>query len=222
MGGENYWYAKTNAWEDAHLNRFVPRYVLDPRSRRRTEAPDGDWNHIKESACAKAILDAKQADINRQTQLPEVFKNYSRGGFGPALGAHGQLAGAGPQWETWCFVQGGMTPHEALRAVTLDSAAQVGLDGDIGSLAVGKLADFLLFTSDPSKDIRNTASISTVVQNGRVYNAADLAQIFPTATPAPTYFFEALQKGAGTPLALEAIMRQAAANGGTCRGCDHQ
>lgn len=220
MGGENYWYAKTNAWEDAHLNHFVPRYVLDPRSRRRTEAPDGDWNHIKEAACAKAILDAKQANINKERQLPEAFRTaYSLGGFGPALGAHGQLAGAGPQWETWCFVQGGMSPHEALRTVTLDSAAQVGLDGDIGSLAPGKLADFVIFSKDPSKDIRNTSSISIVVQNGRVYDAGTLEQKFPAATAAPTYFFEALQRGSGTPLAIETIMQQAARNGGTCTAC---
>lgn len=222
MGGENYWYAKTNAWEDQHLNRFVPRYVLDPRSRRRTDAPDGDWNHIKEAAAAKAILDAKQADINTRRDLPPAFSASSRGGFGPALGAHGQIAGIGPHWELWSFVQGGMTPHEALRAVTLDSAAQVGLDGDVGSLAPGKLADFLLFAADPSKNIQNTASIQLVIQNGRVYNAANLEQTFPAATPAPTYFFEALQRGSGTPMALEAIMRQAADNGGCCKGCGRE
>jgi len=220
MGGENYWYAKTNAWEDAHLNRFVPRYILDPRSRRRIEAPDGDWNHIKQAACAKAILDAKQADINARRELPEPFRAaYSLGGFGPALGAHGQLAGIGPHWETWCFVQGGMSPHEALRAVTLDSAAQVGLDGDVGSLAPGKLADFVLFREDPSTDIRKTSTIQTVVQNGRVYAADTLEQTFPTPTAGPTYFFEALQRGSGTPLALEAIMQQAARSGGTCTAC---
>jgi len=61
--------------------------------------------------------------------------------------------------------------------------------------------------------------MTKVVLNGRVYDAATLAQIAPSPTPAPAYFFEALQRGSGTPLALEAIMRQAAANGGVCHDC---
>lgn len=240
MGGENYWYAKTNAWENPMMNRFVPRFILDPRSRRRTDAPDGDWNHIKESAMAKAILEAKQANINREPLVarlsepgssepasPSVAplserRSYSRGGFGPALGAHGQLAGLGPHWETWSLVQGGMTPLEALRAVTLDSAAQVGMDKDIGAIAPGKLADLNIYAKDPTADIRNTESIQMVMLNGRVYSAADLSQIAPAKVDAPHYFFEALQQGAGTPLALEAIMQTAARNGGLCTGCGRQ
>ncbi|MBL8761535.1 MAG: PD40 domain-containing protein [Phycisphaerae bacterium] len=209
MGGENYWYAKTNAWESSHLMNFVPRYVVDPRSRRRTDAPDQEWNHVMEARVAKDILDAKQGG---------VIRSSGKGG-GPTLGAHGQLAGLGPHWELWSLAQGGMSPMEALRAATIDGAWYVGLDNDIGSITPGKLADLLVFSKDPSRNIRDTESISMVMLNGRLYEAATLAQVAPVARPGPKYFFEELQRGSGTPLAVEAIMRKAAASGGVCAGC---
>lgn len=43
-----------------------------------------------------------------------------------------------------------LTPTEALRAYTLGSAAMAGLDGEIGSLEVGKLADFVVLSGDPT------------------------------------------------------------------------
>jgi len=164
LGGENYWYAKTKVWENEHLLNFVPRYVVDPRSRRRQDAPDGEWNHIEQSKIAKALLDAKQRDI---------IARDGRGG-GPTVGAHGQLAGLAAHWEMWMLVQGGMTPFEALRAATIDGAWYVGLDKDLGSITPGKLADLAIFAADPSTDISQTASINKVMLNGRLYNARTL------------------------------------------------
>lgn len=209
MGGENYWYAKTNVWDNQHLMHFVPRYVVDPRSRRRTDAPDGDWNHMKAAAIAKRILDARAKDA---AEHPGPWG-------GPTLGAHGQLAGLAAHWELWMLVQGGMTPFEALRAGTIDGAWYLGLDKDIGSIAPGKLADLVIYAKDPSQDIRNTESISRVMLNGRLYDAGDLAQIAPDPGPGPSYFFEPLQRGSATTMALEAIMRQAALDGAACAGC---
>lgn len=209
IGGENYWYAKTRVWADEHLMRFVPRYVVDPRSRRPFDAPDEEWNHFESARMARDVLDAKQKGIIAATGRAS----------GPGLGAHGQMAGIGPHWELWMLAQGGLTPQQALRSATIDGASQLGLDGDIGSLKVGKLADLLLFRDDVSQDIRKSTSIAMVMLNGRLYDAGTLAQVAPVAAPGPHYFFEDLQKGAGTPLAVEAIMRKASEDGAGCAGC---
>jgi len=194
MGGENYWYAKTNVWENTRLMNFVPRYVVDPRSRRRTDAPDSDWNHIKQAAIAKKLMDA---------------------GVRPTIGAHGQLAGLAAHWEMAMFVQGGMKPMEALRAATIDGAWYIGLDKDLGSITPGKLADFIVLDKDPSADIANSQSIRWTVLNGRVYDSMTMAQVAPVQVARPELFFERLQRGSSTPLALEAIMRHASG----CAGC---
>ncbi len=42
-----------------------------------------------------------------------------------------------------------LTLHQALRAVTIDAAWALRLDEEIGSIAVGKRADFAVLDSDP-------------------------------------------------------------------------
>ncbi|MBI1189952.1 MAG: amidohydrolase family protein [Tepidisphaera sp.] len=222
IGGENYWYAKTKVWDNQHLEHYVPRFILDPRSRRPFDAPDNEWNHIAESRIAKKILDAKAGGVGAELAASATEGTAPTGTAtwgGPTLGAHGQLAGMGAHWEMWMMVQGGMTPMQALRAATIDGAWYVGLDKDIGSIAPGKLADMVIFADDPSKDIRKTESVKMVMLNGRLYDSATLAQLAPTKTPGPKYFFEDLQRGGSTPMALENIMRKAASDGAFCKGC---
>jgi len=158
--GENYWYDKTEVWKHERLNRFVPRFVLDPRSRRRTKAPDEEYNTLRSAGICKSFVDA---------------------GIGVQLGAHGQLAGLGAHWELWMLCeQGGLTPLEALRAATLSGARYIGLDRDLGSLEPGKLADFLVLDANPLQSIRNSESIRHTVLGGRVYHAGTLALLNPS------------------------------------------
>ena len=46
LSGEYYWYQHTNVWENERLLTFTPREVVDARSRRRTMAPEDDFNHV--------------------------------------------------------------------------------------------------------------------------------------------------------------------------------
>ena len=156
LSGEYYWYQNTNVWENEQLLRFVPREVIDPRSRRRTMAPADDFNHVLISKGAKQVADA---------------------GGSVQLGAHGQLQGLGAHWELWMLQQGGMTPMEALRAATIDGARYLGLDADIGSVEKGKLADLVVLDRNPLENIRNSESVSMVMLNGRLYEAKTLNEI---------------------------------------------
>ncbi|MEW6511078.1 MAG: amidohydrolase family protein [Bacteroidota bacterium] len=154
--GENYWYQHSRVWENRRLLTFVPRVVVDARSRRRMMVEEDDWGHL---------------DVARSTR--EII----RLGGKVQLGAHGQLQGLGAHWELWMLAQGGMTPLEALRCATLYGAQYLGLDKDLGSLEPGKLADLVVMEKNPLDDIRNSESIRYVMVNGRLFDAATMNQI---------------------------------------------
>jgi imidazolonepropionase-like amidohydrolase len=75
------------------------------------------------------------------------------------------------------FVQGGMSPLEAIRAGTLAGAEYLGLDGDLGSIVPGKLADMIILEKSPLESIQNSESIQYVVKNGRLYDGATMNEI---------------------------------------------
>jgi imidazolonepropionase-like amidohydrolase/Tol biopolymer transport system component len=164
LNGEFWFYQHDEVWKNERLRRFTPARVIDARSRRRIMAAEEDYSHIETARAAKALLDS---------------------GVKVNLGAHGQLQGLGAHWELWLLAQGGLTTHEALRAATLHGAEYLGLDGDIGSLEPGKLADLIVLDADPLANIRNSTAIRYVVVNGRIFDAATLEQIGNHPTPAP-------------------------------------
>lgn len=65
------------------------------------------------------------------------------------------------------LVEGGLTPSEALRLATIEAAEFLGRDANIGSIAVGKEADLVLFAADPTIDITNSRQIAGVIVDGR-------------------------------------------------------
>ena len=104
------------------------------------------------------------------------------------LGAHGQLAGLGAHWELWMLAQGGFTPIEAIRAATLDGARYLGFDGDIGSLAPGKLADLIVLEGNPLENIRDSQNIRYTVLNGRIYDARTMDVLGDRPRPRKFYW----------------------------------
>jgi len=63
----------------------------------------------------------------------------------------------------------GMPPAEVIRSATLVGARAAGEEGDMGTLAVGKLANLIVLAKNPLDDIGNVRSISLTVKRGREY-----------------------------------------------------
>lgn len=77
-----------------------------------------------------------------------------------------RIPGFAEHLELGHLVEAGMTPTEALRVATSNSAAMLGLT-DRGCLTVGCRADLVVLTADPTTDIANSRTIKAVWRNGR-------------------------------------------------------
>jgi imidazolonepropionase-like amidohydrolase len=169
LGGELYWYAHTNVFEHPKMQAFVPPHAYEGRSRRRPIASKGDWNHFRIAQLAEQLQEA---------------------GVKVNLGAHGQREGLAAHWELWMFVQGGMTPHEALRAVTLDSAHYIGMDHALGSLEPGKLADLAIIDGNPLDNIRDSDKVSHTMVGGRLFDATTMDEIGGKEVKAEPFYWQ--------------------------------
>jgi len=95
-------------------------------------------------------------------------------------GAHGEMQGIGIHWEMQMFYQSGaLTPYQVLQTATINGAKALGLDSQIGSLAVDKLADLIFYTPDNDPLSLNTENVSWVMKNGHLYNAFSMDQLLP-------------------------------------------
>jgi imidazolonepropionase-like amidohydrolase len=68
---------------------------------------------------------------------------------------------------------GGYTPMEAIVANTRENAYAVGLEGELGTIETGKLADLLILDADPLADIRvlqGGKHLEAVIKDGRRVN----------------------------------------------------
>ena len=155
-----YFFTREEIHDDEKLQRFTPHNRLDEMTRRRP-----GWQRDDEFNIDQAAADA--AKIQRAGGLVGV-------------GGHGELQGLGYHWEMWGYAMGGMTPVEVLRTATIDGARIIGVAEDLGSIEVGKLADFVILDASPLEDIRNTAAIDRVVKDGRLYDGDTLDELWPT------------------------------------------
>lgn len=84
------------------------------------------------------------------------------------------FAGSSVHDEMALFVEGGLTPLEALQAATLRPLQYVGRANEGPVLGAGAVADLVLLDADPRVDIDATRAIHAVIRRGRLFDRAAL------------------------------------------------
>jgi len=169
ISGEHFWYDTTDVWKHPRLSQYVPSEILDPRSMRRTKAPHNHYNHFN------------VAKVANELKNEGVIVN---------AGGHGQREGLAMHWEMWMMAQGGMTPLEALSTATINPAKTLGLDSQIGSLKVGKLADMIVIDGDVTQNIKLSDKVMYTMINGRLYNAQTMNEVGNYDNKRDKFYFE--------------------------------
>lgn len=92
----------------------------------------------------------------------------------PILAGTDAIAGIMLHRELELEVQAGIPPTKSLQIATYNAARLLKQDKDLGSIAEGKRADFVLVDGNPAEHIGDIRRCRFVMKNGTLYNSADL------------------------------------------------
>lgn len=110
--------------------------------------------------------------------------------------------------ELQIYAEAGIPVPEVLRLATLAPEQYMGHDQQLGSIARGKLADFILLPGDPTRDLRELHRIAMVVKDGTLYFPSDIYPAFgvtPFAAAPKLTLPKAMPKAAGAGPAHDAM-----------------
>jgi len=91
-------------------------------------------------------------------------------------GMGGALPGFGDQRNYELLLEGGFTPTEAIRVLTLNGARVLGIDGETGSVEAGKVADLVVIEGDPVTNPAEIRNVRIVFKDGVGYDSAKLIE----------------------------------------------
>ena len=156
------------------MMRQRPAFVLVPNLPDRGVATDMGW--LADSVPA-AELQRLQAAATDRPAVQRTFGIQARNlaklnaaGVKIALGTDGNVSWA-HHLEMEDMVAAGMTPAQVIAAATGNAADFLKL-ADVGTVAAGKSADFLVLDANPLDDIKNTRKIADVYLRGTTVDRA--------------------------------------------------
>ncbi len=127
---------------------------------------------------SKLMAQAKMPDPPRIAM--ENLKKVADAGItivmGTDAGNIGTLHGPSIHREMKLMAESGLTPLEILRSATVNGAKALGLEGRVGEVQPGMLADLVILDADPLADVGNLAHVYRTIKGGVVYDPEALME----------------------------------------------
>lgn len=159
--GENY---SRVANHSEFLDQPLYQAVLEPDEIQRLKTTESEKQKKNRWAQWMAIMTpVAQENIRKIDAAGGIVALGTDESIGPAV--HRELE---------LLVAGGISPMNAIRIATLNSARFLGKDRDMGSVEEGKIADVVLLKADPLADINNAKQIDTVIKAGQIIDRSKL------------------------------------------------
>ncbi|MDE0455005.1 MAG: amidohydrolase family protein [Gammaproteobacteria bacterium] len=103
---------------------------------------------------------------------PRIFAAHKAGvtiaaGTDAGVTKHGNNAR-----ELELYVEHGLTPEEAIVTATVNAAALIGMEDELGTVEPGRIADLIAVYGNPLSDISALRNVQVVIQGGRVVKDA--------------------------------------------------
>ena len=140
--------------------------------------PEQTLEEIRHESCGPPSPNAANRERMLLNNVPKMMANGARLVLGTDAGIDARHAfGWADHHEMARWVQLGVSPADAIVAATSRPAALIGIP-DLGSLAAGKSADFLVLLANPLENIQNTRRIDSVFIRGVALDREKMAKEF--------------------------------------------
>jgi len=102
--------------------------------------------------------------------IQQTFARAYKAGVKIAFGTDAGVGMHGDNWQEFVFMtEAGMPALAAIQSATIEGARLLGVEQNMGSLKVGKIADIIAVPGDPLADIQLMGKVNFVMKAGVVY-----------------------------------------------------
>lgn len=131
---------------------YSPAQIAELKSKTRAEWKERSWTWWM-----KLMTPIAQENLRKIDAAGGIIAIGTDQSIGPAVHREMELMQAA-----------GVAPLRIIRMATLNSARHLGREEDLGSVETGKIADAVLLSADPTKDINNAKAIVAVIKAGQL------------------------------------------------------
>ena len=118
---------------------------------------------------------AKEKEVGQRQR--DNFEKAVKAGVKMAFGTDAGVYPHGDNAKQFFYmVKYGMTPAQAIRTATIESATLIDRNKDLGTIEAGKFADIIAVTGDPLQDVKTLEKVDFVMKGGTVYKQGGVAR----------------------------------------------